>query len=420
MGIFTGLLQRKSATVSTDSVLRELQEIFGVASAKSGVPVNWRTAMQATAAFACARVIANGLAQVPCKLYRELPGGVGREAVKGERLYQLLYRKPNDLQTAFEFWEQRAMHLVFCGNAFAFIVRVGDRIVELLPYEPGCVTVKRSGWDVSYEVITKDGRRVTVPKQDMWHTRGPSWDGFIGLDGVRLAREAIGLSLALEEHGAMLFANGAQPGGLLSSDQPTMTKEQRDLMKESWQESQAGSNKFKTAVMWGGMKWMSAAMPNDTAQFLETRRFQVEETCRAIGVLPIMIGHSDKATTYASAEQMFLAHLVHTMGPWYTRCAQSAECALLTEKQIEDGYYFRFVTSALMSGAAKDRAAYYTSLYSIGALNPNEIREMEERNHYEGGNEFRVPLNMAAPGSEPDKDPDDDAPGGRGNDNAAP
>ena len=386
----------ESKALGRDDVLAEIAEQLTSASAKSGVPVTWKTATQASTAMACARLIAEGLAQIPLKLFADLPAG-GRSPASDQRVYELLYRRPNALQTAYEFIEQRALHLVFCGNAFALKVRVGDRIIELLPYDPQQVTVKHNGWEVTYEVAAPDGRRFTVPAGDMWHTRGPSWDFAEGLEGVKLAREAIGLAVALEQHGSMLFKNGAQPGGLLTSDKPTMSEEQRDKMRESWQQAHSGSNKFKTAVLWGGVSWTALASPNDSAQFLESRAFQVEEVCRAFRVLPIMVGHSDKAATFASAEQMFLAHQVHTMGPWYRRFEQSADLALLTEKQRADGLHFRFVVNAMMRGAVKDRGEYYAKMYGIGALNPNEIRALEEMNPYDGGEKYRVPLNMTDP-----------------------
>jgi len=389
--------EREEKTLGADDVLRALLE---QASSKSGVPVNWRTAQQASTAMACARLIAEGLSQIPLKLFRDLPGG-GREPASDANVYELLYRQPNAMQTAFEFLEQRALHLAFCGNAFALIVRVNGRIVELLPYEPQHVTIKRDGWHVSYEVDAPDGRKLPVSAVDMWHTRGPSWTFGDGLEGVRLAREAIGLSLALEDHGSRLFKNGAQPGGLLSTD-ATPTAEQRQALRESWEAAYGGANKFKTAVLWGGWRWMALASPNDSAQFLESRAFQVEEVCRAFRVLPIMVGHSDKAATFASAEQMFLAHQVHTMGPWYRRLEQSADLALLTPKERAQGLHFRFVVNAMMRGAVKDRADYYSKLYGIGALNPNEIRALEEMNPYDGGEQYRVPLNMTDPAAEPE------------------
>lgn len=385
--------QRKQS--STD-ILREL---FGQAGAKSGVTVTWKTALEATTALGCARVIAEGLAQVPFKLYRDRADG-GKDVAKDHALYTLLALKPNEFQTSYEFRETLGLHLVFCGNAFVFINRVNGRVVELLPFEPGQVTVKRQGWELSYEITTETGEKVPVPASDMWHLRGPSWNAWRGLDGVRLAREAIGLALATEEHGARMFSNGARVGGVLSTDATNLSEDQVKRLRESWEKMQGGSaNAFKTAILWGGLKWQAMAMPNDQAQLIEQRKFQVEEICRAFRVMPIMVGYSDKAATYASAEQMFLAHVVHTMGPWYARLEQSAAVHLLSDQEREQGFYFKFVLNALLRGAARDRAEYYARLYGIGALSPNEIRALEDMNPYDDGDAYRVPLNMTDPAS---------------------
>lgn len=397
MSFWSRLTGRKSAT-SSWGLLREL--LSGAGTSKAGTAVNWRTALECGVAVACARVIADGLAQVPFKVYRSLDGG-GRREASDQRIYDLLSRAPNGWQTSYEFREQLALHLVFCSDAFAWINRVRGEIQELLPFEPQNVTVTRDGWDLRYAVRLADGSSQQIPAAEMWHLRGPSWNGWQGLQGVRMAREAIGLALATEEHGARLFSNGAMPGGVLSTD-ATLSDEQRKALRESWQATHGGgANAFKTAILWGGLKWNASAMESDKAQFIETRRFQVEEVCRAFRVMPIMVGYSDKAATYASAEQMFLAHVTHTLGPWYARIEQSADRALLTEAQRKQGLYTRFVVQGLMRGASAERAEYYTKLYQIGALNPNEIRELEERNPYAGGDEYRVPLNMQQPGTSP-------------------
>lgn len=374
-----------------------LADGFYTGSAKSGVAVTWKTALQAATALACARVIAEGLAQVPLKLF-ESQNQV-RTPATGHPLYSLLHDSPNEWQTSFEFIEQIALHLVLCGNAFVFVNRPLGRVAELLPYEPQQVIVKREGYALSYDITIENGQRLNVPASDMWHLRGPSWNGWMGLESVRLARETIGLALATEEHGARLFANGATVGGILSTEQ-TLNEEQRQALRKSWEARHTGGgNAFKTAVLWGGMKFTPMTAPNDQAQFLETRKFQVEEICRAFRVLPIMVGYSDKTATYASAEQMFLAHVVHTLGPWCRRIEASIAHNLLTEKERQQGYYAKFMLNGLLRGAAKDRAEFYARLYGIGALNPNEIRELEDMNPYDGGEHYRVPLNMTDPTS---------------------
>lgn len=371
----------------------ELQRELQSAGAKAGVTVNWKTALEAVVSYACARVIAEGIAQVPFKLYRRQDDR--RNPATDHPLYELLYRSPNEYQTSFEYRETMAMHLVFAGGGYSFINRDrGGAVSEILQYQPGEMTVKRDGWLVRYYVTLPSGQEKEIPAANMWHVKGPSWNGWMGLDGVKLAREAIGLSLAAEEYGARYFSNGAQPGGLLSTDQP-LDKEKAKQLREAWEEIHAGGdNKFKTGVVWGGLKWTSLAFDNEKSQFLETRKFQIEEVCRAFRVNPIMVGYTDKATTYASAEQMFLAHVVHTLAPWYTRIEMSADKHLLTEKEIKAGYYFKFNANGLMRGSMKDRMEYYKGMAGIGAMNPNEIRELEEQNPYEGGDKYLVPLNM--------------------------
>ena len=397
MGLFSWL--RKSGPESAGDY-GQLVDLFGGGAARSGVTVNARTALECSAVLACVRVIANGLAQVPFKLYRA--EGRNRHPAVGHGLYDLVDMAPNDFQTAFEFRHMLALHLCLTGNAYVWLNRVGGRIIEMLPYPPGSVSIERDGWTLTYRITTQDKRFITVPAGDMWHIRWLSWDGVSGLDGVRLAREAVGLSLALEAHGASAFKSGVRLSGVLSTDQ-RLTDGQRADLKKAWYAAYGGAeNTGKAAVLGFGMKWTPLSIPNDAAQYVESRQYQVEEVCRAFGFLPIMVGRSDKASTYASAEQMFLQHAVHTLGPWYACLEKSASRWLLSDEERRDGYYFKFNVNGLMRGAAKDRAEFYTRLYGVGALSPNDIRELEDMNPYEGGDEYRVPLNMAEPGTDGD------------------
>ena len=295
-----------------------------------------------------------------------------------------------------------ALHLVFAGNAYSLITRGRDnQVVELLPLYPPDVKVERVGHEIKYK-IARGGELVPINSEDILHLRGISWSGFEGLDGVRLAREAIGLSLATEEHGSRQFSNGATIPGILHTEQK-LEPDQLKTLKESFREAQQGlSNAWKIMITHGGLKFQSTALNNEQAQFVEVRKYQVEEVCRHFGVLPIMVGHTEKVATYASAKEMFLAHLVHTMSPWFTRLEQSFNKHLLTDADREMGLYTKFIDSGMLRGSHADRAAYYTALSNVGALNPNEIREMEEKNPYEGGDEYRVPMNTESPTAEKD------------------
>jgi len=352
--------------------------------------------MEAVTAMACARVIAEGLAQVPCKLFRKQ--GSTRTTAEDHRLYSLLDDSPNTWMTSFEFFETMGLHLVFCSNFYAFVNRYRGEVLEILPYEPQHVHVEREGFDLRYWVTsTLSGggtTRIEVPVANMWHVRGPSWNSWQGLEGVKLAREAIGLAISTEEHGAKTFRNGAKIGGVLSTDQ-VLSKDKAREIREAWEETYGGAeNAGKTAVVWGGLKYMATSMLNDQAQFIETRKFQVEEVCRAFRVMPIMVGYSDKTATYASAEQMFIAHAVHTLGPWYRRVEKSAKKFLLTERERDAGYYVKFMANALMRTSAKDRAEYYAKALGSGGspawMCQDEVRDWEELNPM-GGSAGELP-----------------------------
>lgn len=391
---------KKSADTTTYELYKEL---FGTQSSKSGQSVGWKAAIQVSTVFACARVISEGIAQVPFKLHKSRQGGRGSDPARDHPLYEILHLKPNEWQTSFELREQIGLHLAIKFNAYLFKVRgLRGEIAELLPFEPDQVRVIKDGFDRKYEVYTGKGQVIPVPANDMWHIRGPSWDGVVGMDAIKLARESIGLALAAEEHGARMFSNGAKPGGILSTES-SLTKDQVDLLKESWEATQGGNSAaYKTAILSGGLKWQSLAMTGVDSQHLEQRRFQVEEICRGARVMPIMIGHSDKSQTYASAEQMFLAHIVHTMMPWYARLEQSAAVNLLTEQERREGYFPKFNVNGLMRGTFTDRSNFYTKMFNIGAMSPNEIRDNEDMNPYEAGDEYRVPMNTEQPGTNTD------------------
>jgi HK97 family phage portal protein len=242
----------------------------------------------------------------------------------------------------------------------------------------------------------------------MWHIKAGSWNGVQGLDSVRLIREALGLALATEEHGARIFSNGARPGGILSTEQsPTADKIKE--MKAFYDEHYAGNeNAFKTLILWGGMKWTAMASPNDEAQFLETRKFQIEEICRAFLVQPVMIGQEGNSASFSSVEQRFLSHVVYTLSPWYQRLEQSANKALLTAKEKAAGYYTKFMASGLMRGAATDRSNYFGKALGSGGspawMTQDEVRELDELNPMGGAaSTLREPSNIGQPITEPTK-----------------
>lgn len=378
---------RKNSGTPIRTSLDLFREVFGLAPVKSGANVNWTTSFEVSTVMACARVIADGISQVPFKLFQDSGGGA-RVAVE-HPLYELLHLRPNDWMTSFEFRETMALHVVLTGNAIAFKNFVGDSR-ELIPFMPQSVTIRRNNdYTITYIVTAPSGARQEFPQEVIWHWRGPSWDSVVGMDSVKMAREAIGLAMATEETQARLHKNGLKGSGGWSVE-GVLTKEAHKALRD-WIESEYGGaeNAGKPFILDRNGKYQPYTQSGVDAQHLETRKYQVEEICRPFRVMPIMVGYSDKSSTYASAEAMFIAHVVHTLSPWYSRIEQSAAVSLLTPKERADGYYFKFIANGLMRGSYKDRGEYYARALGSGGSRPwmtqDDVRALEEMNPM-GGN----------------------------------
>lgn len=375
---------------------------FSGRAVKSGATVNLTTAMQVTTVLACARVIAEGIAQVPLVLMRE--DGTTRLPAKDHPLYFLLHRRPNEWMTSFEFRDMMGLHLVLAGNFYAFKSVSGGKVRSLIPFEPGSVSVRRlSDHTLTYRVSMADGQTQDVPAEAMWHVRGPSWNGYLGLEPVALAREAIGLALSTEESHALMHKNGVQSAGVYTVEGTLSPQQFQQLYDWIAKYQRGGQYQQAPLIIDRGAKWTPSSMTGVDAQHLETRKFQIEEICRAFRVMPIMVGYSDKAATYASAEQMFLSHVVHTLAPWYERIEQSIDCQLLTPEEARGGLYAKFGEEALLRGAMKDTADYLTKLVLNGILTRNEARARLDENPLAGLDAPLTPLNST--GAQLDEEP---------------
>lgn len=393
MALLASAFARKS--LNTYDIFRDL---LGGRVAASGKSVSVKTALEVAAVFACLRVRANGLAQVPLKLMRESEDGKTRLPAKDHSLYSKLECRPNDWQTAFEYWETVSFHVDLCGNAYSFVNRSNRAgIMELIPFEPGAVTVKRADdWTLTYDVRAQNGSVKTFPAKAIWHIRGPSWNSWMGLECVQLAREAIGLAMAAEEQQARMQRNGVRASGTYSVE-GTLTDDKYRALK-AWVDSEMGGveNTGKAMIMDRSAKWLNTSQTGVDAQTLETRKFQVEEICRLFQVNPILIFAESKNTTYASAEQMFLAHLVHGLAPTYRRIEQSIDANLLTDSEREEGLYSCFVDAGLLRGSAQDSHEMIRLDVNAGIITPNEGRALEDLNPDPdpASDKLRIPANI--------------------------
>ena len=210
--------------------------------------------------------------------------------------------------------------------------------------------------------------------------------------------------MAVDEAQARLFANGARPGGILTAKTP-LNEEQRAMVKAAWQAMHGGSgNAGKTALLEGDLEFKSLMLNNVDAETMALRGQQIEDICRGFNVFPQMVGHSgDSAPTFASAEQFFIQHVVHTLSPWHVAWEEAMSTQLLTDDEWAAGLYFKFTVQALLRGTAKERGEYYQLLVNMGAVTPNEIRAWEEMDQAPELDRFRMPLNTTV--VEPDGRP---------------
>lgn len=401
MGVWDWFSGRKEAKAVSFS--EAFESFFAMTKPKSGVQVDWRTALDVTTVLACVRVIAEGVAQVPLRVMRETADGKGSEPAPEHPLYKLLNRRPNKWQTSFAFRETMLIHLALTGNAYAFKSMVRGKVRELILLDPASVAVSQ-GVDraITYTITGVDGKTVELPESAIWHVRGASWDTVKGMDAVRQAREAIGLAIATETTQAEMHANGLQMAGTYATEQKINPDQYKQI--QSWIAAQVGGvNKHKPFIIDAGFKWTPQSMTGVDAQHLETRKFQIEEICRAFRVFPPMIGHSGQAMTFASAEQIFLAHVIHTLQPWIVRIEQSIDNDLLGADG-DEAYFAKFNMNSLLRGAAKDRGEFYAKALGSGGspawITPNEIRALEDMNPIDGGDELPKPTNIAPAGAD--------------------
>ncbi|WP_065091494.1 phage portal protein [Rhizobium leucaenae] len=397
MGIWNKMFGREAAEQKSVSFDPVWESFFGYRQPKSGVLVNWQRALDVSTVFACLRVIANGVAQVPLQVMKELPDGKGGTPALDHPLYKVLNLRPNKWMTAFELREAMIFHVGLTGNFFAYKNIVRGQVRELIPIDPGCVSIIRNNdYSLTYTITSLDGTSRQLPQSLVWHVKGPSWDTWRGLDAVQQAREAIGLAIATESTQAEMHANGMQTSGVYSTDNKISPDEYKQI--QAWIAAQTGgANRHKPFVIDSGFKWTPQSMTGVDAQHLETRKYQVEQICQAFGVFPQMIGHAGQAMTFASAEQVFLAHVVHTLGPWWRRIEESIDVNLLDGKE-DEGFCAKFNANALLKGAAKDRSEFYSKALGSGGspawMTPNEIRALEDLNPIAGGDELPKPTNV--------------------------
>lgn len=364
----------------------------------SGKPVNERTAMQTTAVYACVRILAEAVASLPLHVYEYQDDG-GKKLVHDHPLYYLLHDEPNPEMTSFVFRETLMSHLLIWGNAYAQIIRDGaGRVLGLYPLLPDKMEVQRDDKGNIYYVYSrnsdenpmfKEYGNIKLKAEDVFHIPGLGFDGLIGYSPIAMAKNAVGMTLACEEYGASFFANGANPGGVL--EHPGVLKDPSKV-RESWNSVYRGvSNAHKIAVLEEGMKYQQIGIPPEEAQFLETRKFQINEIARLYRIPPHMVGDLDKSS-FSNIEQQSLEFVKYTLDPWVIRWEQSLQRSLLLPGE-KGKYFIKLNVDGLLRGDYQSRMNGYAVGRQNGWFSANDIREMENMNPIpdeEGGNLYLI------------------------------
>ena len=364
----------------------------------SGKPVNERTAMQTTAVYACVRILAEAVASLPLHVYEYQDDG-GKKLVHDHPLYYLLHDEPNPEMTSFVFRETLMSHLLIWGNAYAQIIRDGTgRVLGLYPLLPDKMDVQRDDRGNIYYVYSRNSDEnpmfkeygdIRLKAEDVLHIPGLGFDGLIGYSPIAMAKNAVGMTLACEEYGASFFANGANPGGVL--EHPGVLKDPSKV-RESWNSVYRGvNNAHKIAVLEEGMKYQQIGIPPEEAQFLETRKFQINEIARLYRIPPHMVGDLDKSS-FSNIEQQSLEFVKYTLDPWVIRWEQSLQRSLLLPGE-KGKYFIKLNVDGLLRGDYQSRMNGYAVGRQNGWFSANDIREMENMNPIpdeEGGNLYLI------------------------------
>jgi len=363
----------------------------------AGVTVTEKTALQVATVLACVKVIADGCATPNLGVFRATKEG-RRERADNIPEWRLLAARPNEWQTSFEWRRQMTMHAALTGTGLSIKV-LGDnrRVRELIPVMPGRWDVRKvSRYELRYRCWDEFGQIGEFSSDDVFLLNGVQWDWIGSLNAVVLAKAAVGLAMATEKSQAAMHANGLRPSGTYSVE-GTLSQEQHERLSSFLKRKSGPDNAGTPLVLDRNAKWLSTAMSGVDAQHVETRRLQIEEICRAYGVFPIMVGHSDKSATFASSEAFFAAHVKHTLAPWH--CAWKNRI----DEMLLDGsgpLYCDFDTRYLLAGSMADRSQWARTMAEMGIYTRNEIRDEEGKDPLPGLDDPLTPLNMAQPAAD--------------------
>jgi HK97 family phage portal protein len=392
-GLFARLFRSSPENPSTSlsNPAAWLTGLFG--TSKTGVQVSEDNALTFSAVYAAVRIISETIASIPLNVYQA--DGETRVKAVGHPVQDLLAKAPNSVSSTFTFREAMASNLVLHGNAYAKIeMNAAGRPTALIPLNPMKVEVKV----VDGEKVYVFDKKHTYLDYEMLHFVGLSFNGLTGKSPLSMAREAVAIGLAAQEYGARFYSNGANAGGVITAPGRLNTEVVKRL-RESWNRAQSGnSNSHSTAILEEGMKYEKIGLDPEAAQFLQSRKFQVNEIARIFRIPPSYLADLENSSTRANVEQQAIQFVRDCITPYVRRMEVELNRKLFRED--EPNLYAYFTMEGLMRGDLQGRYDAYATARQWGWLSVNDIRDLENLNPVEGGDIYLQPLNMVQSGQD--------------------
>jgi len=346
----------------------------------SGVNINSNTAFEVVAFWSAVSLISDTIATLPVDSFYRADGN------------RLPYRprpawvdQPDVDMTRQAHYQQVLVSMLVNGNSYTRVFRnTNGEIVNLVCLDPSTVEVKRSA--IGRKIFIVTGEEKTLTSEDIVHITDLIQPGHLtGLSRVERLKEALGLSSAMQSFAARFFGTGATTQGIIEFP-GNLTPEQAKNLRDGFDSAHRGFRRaHKTGVLSGGASYKQTTVPNDAAQFLESRRFSVEEIARAFNIPLSMMGVPG-TQSYASVEQNAIQFVTHTLRPYIEKLEWAYTRLLPTSA------FLAFNTNGLLRGDFNSRISAYATGLQSGFMSVNDVRKLEDMSPADGGDQYRVPL----------------------------
>lgn len=356
---------------------------------QSGITVTDESAMKLSAVWSCARLISETVGSLPLGVFERT--AEGRDAIEKHYLYELLRVSPNDLMTPLEFREALTLQLSLYGNGYALIERLENgKPYSLTPLRPDCMTPVKEAGTVTYHYQTTKGEMIFA-KESIFHLKGFSLDGLVGLSVLAYSRNAMGITVSADQFASKAFSSGGRPSGVLMVDS-ILRPEQREQLRKIYENITVSDTGLW--VLEGGTKYETIDIPPDDMQMLQSRQYQLGDIARFFRVPSFLINDTEKSTSWGSGiEQQNLGFLTYTLRPYLTRWESTISDALLSRGDRRK-YFVEHSVEGLLRADSAARASFYSSASQNGWMSRNEIRKKENLPPVDGGDDLTVQVNL--------------------------